>query len=587
MQVWVSQGIGSCADRLLIDIQVDDVVEAPTGDEIQYFCDQSNVTLSDLVVSNTAGFTNIYWYDVDDNSGTHLPLDTVLQDNTTYYAFQGFGTCAESLAVTVVLNCEPTITLTKSGPMTFCPSDESVTYTIIVTNTGNIPLTGVVVSDANADEINPSVINLLNPGESVTVVAVHYVTNDDVINGSILNSATVEATAINGDIVTDISDDPNNSDDVDSDGDGDPDDVTVVLLDTDCDGEPNADDIDDDNDGIIDIVENIGGDPDLDEDGDNVPQYLDDDDTDPSVGNDDGLPENDTDGDNLPDHLDIDADGDGIPDNVEGQGTLDYAEPLGIDTDGDSLDDQYDDVDSIGIIPVDTDGDLIPDYLDSDSDNDNVPDNIEGNDQNHDGIADSSSTGVDSDHDGLDDGFEGSDLLDIDVNDEIDIPFIDLPDTDIDVNDPDNGGDVDYRDVDDDNDGIPTIEEDTDEDGNYANDDCDADGIPDYLDPDICELIIPEGFSPDGDGQNDDFYIEGLANLYPDFTLEIYDRYGNIVYHYQHDGSPSEPEWWNGISNGRLTISKSTGVPVGTYFYILKPNRKGVRARVGWLYVNK
>ena len=115
----------------------------------------------------------------------------------------------------------------------------------------------------------------------------------------------------------------------------------------------------------------------------------------------------------------------------------------------------------------------------------------------------------------------------------------------------------------------------------------DDDGIPDYLDPDTCIIVVPQGFSPNNDGENDNFYIEGLANLYPKFTLEIYDRYGNIVYHYQHDGSTTEPKWWNGVSNGRLTISKSVGVPSGTYFYILYPNKKGIRAKVGWLYVNK
>ena len=489
---------------------------------------------------------------------------------------------SDSAVVLLIQN--PAISLTKAGPGTFCPTDTEITYTITVTNTGNVTLTGVTVTDSNADSIVPNVTGSIQAGESVTVVATHIITNEDITNGAVYNSAQVEATASNGDVVSDISDDPNNMDDIDSDSDGDPDDVTVVYEDFDCDGQSDADDIDDDNDGIIDIVENNGFDPNIDQDGDNVPQYLDDDDNDPAIGNDDGLPQNDFDGDNLPNHLDIDADGDGIPDNVEGQSTLDYIPPTGIDTDGDGLDDAYDDVDSLGIIPQDTDLDAMPDYLDTDSDNDNVPDNIEGNDQNHDGIADATATGTDTDHDGLDDGFEGSNINDIDVNDEINIPFIDLPDTDIDVND---GGDVDYRDTDDDNDDIPTADENADGDGNYANDDCDEDGIPDYLDPDLCVIEMPQGFSPDGDGENDNFYVEGLANLYPNFMLEIYDRYGNIVYHYQHDGTANEPEWWNGVSNGRLTISKSSGVPVGTYFYILYPNKKGKRAKVGWLYVNK
>ena len=340
----------------------------------------------------------------------------------------------------------------------------------------------------------------------------------------------------------------------------------TVLLDTDCDGIDNIIDIDDDGDGILDTEENNG--------------------IDPTAGGADPNDALDTDGDNLPNHLDIDADGDGIPDNVEAQVTDGYVEPSGIDSDQNGLDDAYETTPGSGegISPEDTDGDTIPDYLDSDSDNDNVPDSIEGHDYNHDGIPDNTPTGTDEDNDGLDDGFEGEDTNDLDVNDEIDLPLVDLPDNDTDATE---DGDVDYRDTDDDNDGIPTEEEDNDGDGDYANDDCDDDGYPDYLDEDNCFIEMPEGFSPNNDGVNDDYFVEDLVNLYPNFTIEIYDRYGNIVYDYTHDGTQNEPEWWNGVSNGRLTFAKSKGVPAGTYFYILYPNKDGVKPKQGWLYVNK
>jgi len=64
-----------------------------------------------------------------------------------------------------------------------------------------------------------------------------------------------------------------------------------------------------------------------------------------------------------------------------------------------------------------------------------------------------------------------------DVNDEIDDPANDLPDTD-------GTEDVNYRDLDDDGDGTPTEEEDANGDGDPTNDDSDNDGTPDYLDPD-------------------------------------------------------------------------------------------------------
>src|SRR5690606_12057160 len=109
------------------------------------------------------------------------------------------------------------------------------------------------------------------------------------------------------------------------------------------------------------------------------------------------------------------------------------------------LDDAYEQNGNLGLIPVDTDGDGLPDYVDEDSDNDGVPDHIEGHDHNHDGIPDVVFIGTDSDGDGLDDGYEGSVLIDMDVNDEIDDPLNDLPNTDGDQ-------ESDYRDTDDDGD---------------------------------------------------------------------------------------------------------------------------------------
>ncbi|MDG1570689.1 hypothetical protein OZ410_00040, partial [Robiginitalea sp. M366] len=230
-------------------------------------------------------------------------------------------------------------------------------------------------------------------------------------------------------------------------------------MDTDGDGHPDFRDIDSDNDGITDNVEaqDSGSYQEpcgIDNNGNGLDDHYD-----PN-----GLDPIDTDGDGLPDFRDIDSDNDGIPDNVEGQPTDGYIPPSGTDTDGDGLDDAYE---PDGVTPEDTDGDGTPDYLDQDSDNDTVPDNNEGNDFNFDGEPDWTYTGTDTDGDGLDDGYEGSDVNDgYDVNDEIDDPANDLPDTD-------GTEDVNYRDADDDGDGTPTEEEDPDNDGDPTNDDTD------------------------------------------------------------------------------------------------------------------
>jgi len=96
----------------------------------------------------------------------------------------------------------------------------------------------------------------------------------------------------------------------------------------------------------------------------------------------------DSDGDGIPDYHDLDSDNDGIPDNVEAQTTTGFTTPSGsgtnmTDADSDGLDDNYDNNtsgadNSLGSIPPDSDGDGIPDYLDTDSDNDGYSDCEEG-----------------------------------------------------------------------------------------------------------------------------------------------------------------------------------------------------------------
>ena len=113
-----------------------------------------------------------------------------------------------------------------------------------------------------------------------------------------------------------------------------------------------------------------------------------------------------------PDYLDIDADDDGIPDNIEGLATNSYLLPKYLDNDNDGLDNSYDDrplaFGGGGILFYDNDGDGIPDYLDSDSDADGVPDIIEGNDFNRNGYSDDNVTLTyqDTDGDGLDNRFD-------------------------------------------------------------------------------------------------------------------------------------------------------------------------------------
>jgi len=248
-------------------------------------------------------------------------------------------------------------------------------------------------------------------------------------------------------------------------------------VDTDGDGlVDNASDRDSDGDGISDLVEAGGIDADndgllddlTDTDGDGLPDLVDTD----NGGT--ALTVPDTDGDGIRDYLDLDSDGDGILDNVEAQPDVGYVAPNGV-SDGNGFDTAYS---GAGLIPQDTDNDGTPDYQDTDSDHDHVNDQIEGNDANGDGIADSSPSGTDTDGDGLDDTYD-----------------TDNSGTALSPQDFNSDGENDYRDVDDDGDGIATVDEPLDL--NPVN------GTPNYLEDSTgsCGLgFLTTSFSGSADG---------------------------------------------------------------------------------------
>ena len=98
----------------------------------------------------------------------------------------------------------------------------------------------------------------------------------------------------------------------------------------------------------------------------------------------------------------------------------------------------------------------------------------------------------------------------------------------------------------------------------------------------ITNLIIPNAFSPDGDGINDTWTIRGgLSENYPNNQIRIFNRWGVSVYEtkgYQND--------WNG-SNYNSSGSTSSNLPVGTYFYLLDLNGDGSNVKKGYVYLTR
>lgn len=95
------------------------------------------------------------------------------------------------------------------------------------------------------------------------------------------------------------------------------------------------------------------------------------------------------------------------------------------------------------------------------------------------------------------------------------------------------------------------------------------------------DFFIPDGFSPNGDGVNDSFVIKDIEFLYPNYTLEIYNRYGNGMY----KGDKNKPAW-DGMNYEKSGIAGGVA-PNGVYFYVLHFNKDNKPPKQGRLYLNR
>lgn len=73
------------------------------------------------------------------------------------------------------------------------------------------------------------------------------------------------------------------------------------------------------------------------------------------------------------------------------------------------------------------------------------------------------------------------------------------------------------------------------------------------------EIVIPNGFSPNGDGKNDVWQID-FIDQFPDCEVEVYNRWGEQLFYSKGYAIP-----FNGQYKGK-------NLPVGTYYYVVKLN---------------
>jgi gliding motility-associated-like protein len=86
-------------------------------------------------------------------------------------------------------------------------------------------------------------------------------------------------------------------------------------------------------------------------------------------------------------------------------------------------------------------------------------------------------------------------------------------------------------------------------------------------------LLFFNGLTPNGDGKNDVFLIEGIENS-PQNSLVILNRWGETVFKkddYQND--------WNGVD------LKGNNLPEGQYYYIFNPKKGGDKSLRGTILI--
>ena len=84
----------------------------------------------------------------------------------------------------------------------------------------------------------------------------------------------------------------------------------------------------------------------------------------------------------------------------------------------------------------------------------------------------------------------------------------------------------------------------------------------------IPEVNPPSGFTPNGDGMND-FWIIDNAELYPSMIVEIYSRWGELLFRTE-EGYQTP---WDGTYNG-------SQLPIGTYYFVIQINEPLYQATI-------
>ena len=513
-----------------------------------------------------SGGSNVSWDDIKISLGAHETLQEFANGNdsmigetldvgehtVTWTATDGSGNeTIASQVVTINEDIKP-IVLTQDITITLDINGQASILATAVDNrsTDNCGIDSLVLDKED--------FTAVDTGDNTVTLTVTDLTGN-------VNTGTATITIINPDI---------DNDGVNNEIDNCPATANADQADNDSDGEGDICDIDDDNDGTPDLEDAFPTDANesVDTDGDGVGNNAD------AFPN-DATESFDTDGDGTGDNADafpndanesVDSDGDGTGDNADAFPN-DATESL--DTDGDGVGNNSDAFPNDATESADTDGDGVgnnADVFPNDA-NESVDSDGDGTGDNADAFPNDANESVDTDGDGIGDTADADVDGDGTVDNGTDSDGDGINDANDTINDsPDTDGD-----------GVPDAEDAFPNDLNES-EDRDGDGVGSNADVDdnnsgIGEersILSAEAFTPNGDGINDTWIIQGIEN-HPNAMVTVYNRNGHEVFKaigYRND--------WNGRSK-----SRSENLPSGSYYYVIDL-RNGNAPIDGWLFIN-
>ncbi|MDQ6472782.1 gliding motility-associated C-terminal domain-containing protein [Flavobacterium sp. LHD-80] len=101
-----------------------------------------------------------------------------------------------------------------------------------------------------------------------------------------------------------------------------------------------------------------------------------------------------------------------------------------------------------------------------------------------------------------------------------------------------------------------------------------------------CELVVYNSMTIDGNDLNDHFVIKNIE-FFPENTVEIYNRFGQLVYRTTKYGI--DENYFYGEANSGEVFQKSKKLPTGSYFYIInfkKTISSENNLQKGFLYIS-